>query len=370
MKQINTQSISLSKFCSSFILASLFLCIFFYSCTNLLEKESTSYAQSKNHGEDFKQKGTHVFGRIDSTNIQAYKENNIEWLALVPWGFQDDYQSAQVNYHHRRRNDIKKRDSSWISRINLAQDSGYKVFLKPHIWIQDNTSGMWRSDIAHPNAEDWEVWKNSYQEFILHYAKLAEKAEAELFCIGIEFTQLSLNYPDFWRSLIKEIRTVYSGEITYAANWYEEYDKISFWDELDYIGIQAYFPLTENDSPSVNQISKGWKKHISKIEAVSKKYKKKVLFTELGYKSTKDSAKEPWKWVDYSEDSKLTLCHKTQANCYQAFFDSVWHKEWMAGLFIWQMRGDHSPERAQKSTDFTPQFKPAEKIIKQGYSSL
>jgi hypothetical protein len=45
--------------------------------------------------------------------------------------------------------------------------------------------------------------------------------------------------------------------LTYAANW-DKYDQVSFWDELDFIGIQAYFPLTDQTNPSAEEIKKGW----------------------------------------------------------------------------------------------------------------
>ena len=36
------------------------------------------------------------------------------------------------------------------------------------------------------------------------------------------------------------------------------------------------FPLVKNKNPSINQISKGWKKHFSSLESVHKKFDKKI----------------------------------------------------------------------------------------------
>lgn len=345
-------------------------CLTSLSCSNMLEKNQVGNKSHTDLDIHLKQKGAHVFGRIDSINVQSFKEKNIEWIALVPYGYQEDYQTAEVRYKRGDSLEMKKRDLRWINQINTSHEAGYKIFLKPHIWMGEDESGKWRSDIFPSNEENWELWKNSYRAFILHYAKIAESTQVEQFCVGVEFTELTLKYPDFWRSIIKDVRNIYSGEITYAANWYKEYENISFWDELDYIGIQAYFPLSKNNSPDVKEISNGWDNHLPKIESISKRFNKKVLFTELGYKSTIDSAKEPWTWIDYSDKSNDNLCFATQANCYRAFFNTVWPKEWMAGLHIWQMRGDHSAEAAENNPDFSPLSKPAEKIIKQGYSSL
>ena len=120
----------------------------------------------------------------------------------------------------------------------------------------------------------------------------------------------------FWVELIAELREVFSGELTYAANWYEEYENVSFWDQLDYIGVQAYFPLTKSDSPTTEQIIAGWQPHLKSLSEVQQKFSKPILFTELGYKSTPDSAKQPWNWLDYEDEMTIPVAEETQANCY------------------------------------------------------
>jgi len=316
--------------------------------------------------QDDKQRGVHVFGKIDSANLQPLIKNNVEWITYVPFADQEDYNSPVVRYHHSERKTLTSIDSIWSKKIQLAHAYNLKIFLKPHIWIFSPSNGTWRSDIFPSNITNWETWKKSYREFILLYAKIAEKNNVELFCIGTEFTKLAIEKSDFWDILIQDVRNIYSGKITYAANWYEEFEKITFWDKLDYIGIQAYFPLVKNKNPSVQQISKGWTKHLSSIKRIHKKFDKKILFTELGYKSTADSAIEPWSWIDYSSNLYRPVSTETQANCYDAFFKTIWKKEWFAGVHIWQW---HTSENGGglDNLDFTPQKKPAENIIAKGF---
>lgn len=316
--------------------------------------------------EDNKQRGVHVFGRLDSINLQPLIKNNVEWITMVPFGDQEDYDSPAVRYHHPERKTLLYIDSIWSKKIQSAHSYDLKVFLKPHVWIFSPSNGTWRSDIFPSNETNWETWKKSYREFILLYAKIAEKNKVEMFCIGTEFTKLAIEKPEFWEKLIQEVRSIYSGKITYAANWYEEFEKITFWNELDYIGIQAYFPLVKNKNPTVKQISKGWKKHFSSIEKIHRKFDKKIVFTELGYKSTTDSAIEPWAWIDYSSNLYKPVSTETQANCYEAFFKTVWKKKWFAGVHIWQW---HTSEEngGKDNLDFTPRKKPAENIIAKGF---
>jgi len=316
--------------------------------------------------EGEKQKGAHIFGRLDSTNIQPFLQNNIEWITLVPFADQKDFDSPTLRYFRGDSIQQGRRDSMWSSQIAVAHAADLKVFLKPHIWLHAPTDGKWRSDIFPTNEANWEAWQKSYREFILHYATLAAQHEVELFCIGTELTRISLEKPDFWRSLIQEVRGIYGGQLTYAANWYAEYENLDFWEDLDYIGIQAYFPLVKTEKPTVEQVSAGWADYLPAIEAMSKQHKRRVLFTEMGYKSTADSAIEPWKWIEYGSQENSPISYATQANCYAAFFNTIWQKEWFAGVHIWQMRCDSRGE-GRDSLDFTPSGKPAELVIAKGF---
>jgi len=101
----------------------------------------------------------------------------------------------------------------------------------------------WRSNINFDHEKDWDNWFESYRKTILHFALMAEKTKAELFCIGTELRSSVKQQPEKWKELIKEIKTIYAGKLTYAANWDCNFDTIDFWNELDYIGIQGYFPI-------------------------------------------------------------------------------------------------------------------------------
>lgn len=316
--------------------------------------------------KDDKQRGVHVFGKMDSTTIQPLIKTNVEWITFVPFNNQKDYDSPATTSYERDSLQEIRRDSAWRSKIEIAHANGFKIFLKPHIWISSPSNGKWRSDIFPTSDDNWELWKASYRKYILRFAKVAEQTDVELFCIGTEFTRLAIEKPEFWEKLIQEVRNIYSGKITYAANWYDEFEKITFWDQLDYIGIQAYFPLVKNKNPTVQQISKGWKKHLPSIKRIHKKFDKKILFTELGYKSTTDSAIEPWTWIDYSSNLYKPVSTETQANCYEAFFKTFWEKKWFAGVHVWQW---HTSDRdgGMDNLDFTPRKKPAENIIAKGF---
>lgn len=316
---------------------------------------------------NYKQKGAHVYGIRDSTDLELLARNNIEWVTLIAWAGQDDYDSPRVRHHNGDSVLIWRTDSSFVKRIELIHAGGFKVFVKPHVWIDFASEGKWRSDIFPSSEENWELWKASYREYITRYAKIAEQGGAEMFCIGTEFSRLAVEKPMFWRELIREVREIYSGEITYAANWYHEFEEVTFWEDLDYIGVQAYFPLAGTDYPSVQEISEGWSEHLPALEAIHKKYDRKILFTELGYKCTPNSATRPWEWIEDISDRDTLYSAETQANCYKAFFNSVWDQEWLAGVHLWVLNTGYAKGFKENKLNFSPLGKPAEKVIAKGF---
>ncbi len=50
-------------------------------------------------------------------------------------------------------------------------------------------------------------------------------------------------YDREWRELIGQVRAVYGGPLSYAAN-FDQVEQVGFWDALDAVGVNAYFPLS------------------------------------------------------------------------------------------------------------------------------
>jgi len=321
------------------------------------------------YAQDGKQRGVSwVAGRkISPEDLKPLVRDNIEWIVQTPFGWQRNYDSPQVILATPNQVFWGESDEGLTVTTQMAHRLGIKTMLKPHIWLHRNGSGKWRGEIEMKSEADWERWFASYGKFILHYAKLAEKLNIEALCIGTELHLPAVRREADWRRLIEHIRRVYHGKILYAANWYREFEEINFWDALDYIGIQAYFPLTKNRDPTVEEIKKGWQPYLKAIEKVQKKFQKPVIFTEIGYKSTDDSAIEPWKWPREMEWSKIRISPQTQANCFEAFFQTFWRREWFAGAYFWKWFPHNPQANRHYRYSFTPQFKPAEKVIAKWY---
>lgn len=322
--------------------------------------ENTTGHTSNLFAKDGKHRGMSVFGLSRNTGktMDHLIKNNIEWVAVTPFMYQKDASTKAMGVPEEIGR-WTQRDSSFIKSIAKIHKKGGHVQLKPHLWMRDG----WRSNIQLPNSAAWDTWFESYRKNMIHYAKLAALSKVELFCIGTELKTSLQQQPQKWLDLIAEIREIYPGKLTYAANWDAMADIPEFWSALDYIGIQAYFPLTKNSNPSLEEIKQGWTKHLQTLEEFYKKHQKPILFTEVGYKSEASATIKPWEWGSVLSIFYLKKSDKTQQLAYEALFQQVWDKDWFAGMYIWQWDSRTSKENTYKNLDFTPRYKPAENTI-------
>lgn len=291
-------------------------------------------------------------------SLETLAQTGAEWVGIITTYYQEKYNSKEIFPTERTPS-----DSSLIHVINRAHQFGLKVMLKPHIDLLDTSDGLWRGDIGFQNQTDWQEWFLEYLKFILHYAKIAEESGVELFCIGTELCFASTQTVFWQREIIPQIRKAYSGKLIYAANW-DEYKNIRFWDDLDCVGIDAYFPLTDKKSPEYEEIKVGWIKWADEIERWQKTINKPVIFTEIGYRSCEFAATAPW---ENSLGARVNL--EIQANCYKAALDVLYSRHWCKGIYWWYWKS--SPYAGGLTNhDFTPQNKPAETVLSYYYKGL
>jgi hypothetical protein len=81
--------------------------------------------------------------------------------------------------------------------------------------------GEFTGTIKMENEENWKLLEDSYSNFILEYAELAEENQSPILFIGTELETFIDHRPQYWFDLIKKIKLVYKGKLTYAANWNE-----------------------------------------------------------------------------------------------------------------------------------------------------
>tara|TARA_R110000868_G_scaffold336233_2_gene597043 strand:+ start:1188 stop:2189 length:1002 start_codon:yes stop_codon:yes gene_type:complete len=316
-----------------------------------LQISCISQEQKKINGVSF------VAAKIEvaQKHVDEILELNANNAAVMPFGFIENTNSPKILFNTDRQwfGETKKGTEQYI---NMLHKNGVAVLVKPQIWIW---RGEYTGTLEMKSEEEWKQLEDSYRNFIITYAKVAEQTNAEIFCIGTELEKFVENRQQYWIELINEIRQVYSGKLTYAANW-DEFSKIPFWQNLDYIGVDAYFPLSEKQSPTLEELKTGWRKWKVSMEKISKQYNKPVLFTEFGYRSMDYTAKKPW-LVDRN-DEKVNFV--AQVNATQVIIDEFWSEDWFAGGYLWKWFIDHKKSGGANDNRFTPQNKPAEETIR------
>ena len=298
---------------------------------------------------------------IDAKHVKPVLEVNGNYVALMPFGFFRDLKNPNIIYNSSRQwfGETKKGLAHYAKEF---QKSKVKIMVKPQLWI---SRGLYTGFLEMETEENWKKLEDSYDKFMLNYAALAEETSVPVLCIGTELEKFVENRPAYWLQLIKKIRAVYKGKLTYAANW-DEYKRTPFWKELDYIGIDAYFPLSDSKTPTIEELQQGWQPWKQKILEVAKTNDKKVLFTEFGYRSMDYTAKKPWLVDDKQDGVNLAA----QANAKKAIFNEFWSEDWFAGGYVWKWFIKHDKSGGELDNRFTPQNKPAQQIIENHYKAF
>jgi len=302
-----------------------------------------------------------VAGRaVDAGDLEPLVRLHASWISQTPFGWQAEPEDTEIETATSGHVLWGESDEGLIETTRLAHARGIRVLLKPHLWLRRG----WPGDIAMRREEDWRAWFASYREFILHYADLAQRAGIEALAVGTELGGTTRREAE-WRALIADVRARYRGKLTYCANWSEDVEHVAFWDALDWIGVQAYYPLAENPAPTVDQLLQGWRKPVATLKALSARTKRPVLFTEVGYHALDTAASRPWEWRLEGRPSE-----ETQARCYEALYRVAGANPWIQGVYIWKWFPRHDRAGGRRRSDYTPQGKAAERVLEREYGKI
>jgi len=285
--------------------------------------------------------------------MAGLKEMNANAVSLVPYTFMPQHDDA--NFLRLNRSPGGENDQGIIHSAYQAKMQGMSTLLKPQVWI----GSAWPGEVKMDSEEEWQDFFEYYYRWIRHYAFLAEIHEFDILSVGVEFTHATLTHGAEWKAIIAKLRGIYQGSLTYSANWGDEFEKISFWSELDYIGIDCYYPLSHDESADLPALQKGANDNLNKIGKIAERENKQVLFTEIGFRSVKG----PW-IAPYDESNGRPANAEHQDRAYQAFLSQLDNRPWMKGIYFWKwpiVREEIDPTSDRR---FVPQGKPAETTIR------
>ena len=106
---------------------------------------------------------------------------------------------------------------------------------------------------------------------------LRDAAMVEFLAIGTELSKMTRGRTSRWEIIIRDIRVVYRGRLVYAANWGNEVKQVGFWPLLDFIGVDFYYPISSEDSPSDEALRQGFESSLRSLRALSRRLSKPVL---------------------------------------------------------------------------------------------
>ncbi|HSS49585.1 MAG TPA: hypothetical protein VLX28_11635 [Thermoanaerobaculia bacterium] len=286
--------------------------------------------------------------------LDAFAALGSNAVSLMPFAFQrapDRPEIAFLNHGPGSETDI-----GLIHATRLARARGFHVLYKPHLWI---SHGSWPGEVEMKTEDDWARWWQSYRRYVLHHAFLARWAGADLFSVGCELSKTVKREAE-WRDLIAAVRLLYPGVVTYSGNWYGDLEGVRFWDALDLIGIDSYYPLSASPQATRAELDRGAQEIAKRFAAASRRAGRKILLTEVGFAAHRRAWLAP-----HTEGGEVS--QDDQALAYQALFAALGRPKWLAGTFIWKAFSAPGSE-GRSEADFRFQGRKAEGVIREYYS--
>jgi hypothetical protein len=284
------------------------------------------------------------------------------WVAITPFGRVADLSGKGVDPSFeqpfvKNREDVRR-------GIAMAHARGLSVMLVPHLWVE---SGEWRAKIDPPTDAAWETWTRSYGAFVKGWAEVAERERVELFSAGVELRSwvTTPRAPSF-TTLIRELRAIYKGPITYSANW-DDVEHTVILGELDVIGVNAFYPLADKEGAPFDSLLDGGKKVQARVKALGETWQKPILFTEIGYTTRRDPAVRPWEWPDAMKG--VLVDETAQADAYRALMAPLLDEPRFMGFFVWRVYADPDDVSQEAEWGFSPRGKLAELVMRDAFAA-
>jgi hypothetical protein len=287
-----------------------------------------------------------------ATYLRQLVATGATWVQVNPTWYQDDVHTANLGPTAQTPS-----DASMDHVIGLAHQVGLKVFLKPLLDLEPTGGGGYRGTIR---PTDRAAWFASYTRFIGHYAELAARLDVEEFGVGTELAGVSRDHAA-WYGVVEAVKVRYRGPLVYAAN-FDEYRHVAFWDLLDRVGIDAYWPVSPHPTADVPTLLRAWVPIVRELAAFAERTGRRVLFTEAGYTSQRGSTTAPWSWTTSSIPDQAE-----QAAAYQALLASLNGRPWWAGVFWWDWAAPPTSTTGDP-LDYSPRGKAAEAVVRRWWT--
>jgi hypothetical protein len=297
----------------------------------------------------------------DRTLVEA-RTMGATWVAITPFGRVADLAGTGVDLtfeapFEQNQADVKR-------AVALAHARGLHVMLVPHLWVE---TGQWRGEMDPKTDAGWDRWAESYGRFMRAWAALAEATGIEMLSVGVELRSwVTTSRAPSFAAIVKDTRRTFHGLLTYSANW-DDVENTVVLGALDVIGINAFYPLSDHEGASEEQLLDGARAVRQKVHALAERWGKPVVFTELGYTTRPDPAVKPWLWPDSM--SGVVVDEVAQARAYRALIAPLLDEPDFAGFFVWRVYADPDDVSQEAPWGFSPRAKRAEVVMRDAFAA-
>jgi hypothetical protein len=297
----------------------------------------------------------------DRTLAEA-RASGATWVSITPFGRVADLSGTGVDLtfeapFERNRRDVER-------AVQLAHARGLRVLLVPHLWVE---SGDWRALVDPKTDEGWARWARSYERFVVAWAEVAQDTRVDMFSVGVELRSwVTTARATSFSPVVAAVRRAYGGLLTYSANWDDVDDTVVLGD-IDVIGINAFYPLADDEGAPEAKLLEGGGRVRAKVHALAERWSKPVLFTEIGYTTRPDPAVKPWIWPDVM--SHVTVDEGAQAAAYRGLVAPLLEEPDFAGFFVWRVYSDPDDVSQEAPWGFSPRGKLAELVVRDAFAA-
>jgi hypothetical protein len=287
-------------------------------------------------------------------SLDSLGKLHVNALAIVPYTFMRNPNKPTTLFIP----DNAGSENDWATACSAREAAarGWFTLLKPQIWLG---GGHWPGDVDFETEAEWDTFFKNYTYWILHYAVLAEREQIDALCLGTELVKTTLQQPERWKEIIRKVRQVYGGQLTYAANWGDEFEGFTFWEDLDAIGLNSYYPLSKKDAPTDEELLAGARSWMTMAAEVSRKTNRPLWLTEVGFRSVDKAWANP-----HADAGDRNISGSAQARCFAALTTAANETPELKGMFIWKWPSYLGRESWRGGgKEFSPGGKPAAEVI-------
>jgi len=287
-------------------------------------------------------------------------------------------------------------DDQLESWIRLAHRRGLSVLLVPHVvyiaaitgssynrttWVE-----MWQFE-----PQDKAAWFRNYQQWILHYATIAEGTGVEIFSVGVDLGPFEY-VPNVWRQVILEARKIYHGKVTVTEapgwgaqggyglpQWHPE--PPDFLQDIDLMDFDFNYRGSDVFHPTVTEMAKNFSGYIrgegnqfvqgNQYAAVPymKKYGKPWLVNALGLPNGDGVNRYLHPHGERPDEGPLRIDNQEQVDYVEAGFRALSELsesevgDLLLGVVIWSLDDWHTPPDFADPPQWTVAGRPVEEAI-------